>query len=254
MKLKFLSIELKYRLSRVKLNNKLVVTSLIGALVLGGAVTAFKALENSRKDIDVFENTSNGTLIVQKDEREVLMNREESKVIEDNLTNNWDDFRDSDKARYGRRMQKIDPNVNINIIEPMEFIKQKHKDEQELIKALNKEVHRIVNGTEAILAMYRDFSVVGDYLVPEDIKEEILYYNEEISNAYENINKLERGERFDAFNLQFDKYYRENKEIYDLFKNTMSNDICDKTDKETAYNLLTGNMEKWNYVVNLYNY
>ena len=39
MKLKFLSIELKYRLSKIKLNKKLVVTSLIGMLVLGGSVT-----------------------------------------------------------------------------------------------------------------------------------------------------------------------------------------------------------------------
>lgn len=243
----------KYKfINRVKSFRLNVKGLVIGALVLAVAFTGYKFLSRDKEDINAFEVNNAGVKVISKDARKLLADENTTAKDVAYIINNWDEVRACDKARYGRRIQAMDSNIDYSIIAEEDYINSRYKEESEYVSNLNKEMHRIINATQSIIELYNGFSVVDDSLLPEDIREEILFFNQEIIEGYENIKALGKRERFETFYMQFDKYYREKDSIYEAVEKAMLSD-AKRSEKEIAYNLLHQNYDNWNYVINLYN-
>ena len=244
-----LKSELKYRVRKLrrKVNVKTLVTiTLVTVVAIGG----FKYITRDKGEVDAFEVNNAGVKVISKDARKLIAN--ESTTAEDisYIINHWDEVRACDKARYGRRIQAMDSNVDFSIIKEEKYIRTRYREEADYVANLNKEMHRIINATQSIIELYNGFSVVDDGFLAEDIKEEIRYFNDEIAKGYDNIKALGKRERFETFYIQFDRYYRENAFLHEAVEKAMAPDAM-KSDKELAYGELTRNYDKWNYVVNL---
>lgn len=231
----------------IKVLNKNKKTIALALIVVVASVLAVNIF--SKKETNTIgKNTER----VSNQQSKVLRGTEIDEKELKKILSNWEDYTQGDRARYARKVKALDSSINTDVVPYKEFIDTKHRQEKEMVKEINGNLHQIFNATQSIIKMMERYSLMETMIADEDIIEEVLYYNNEIFESFENLRGMELSSRFGPFNIEITSYWRDNKIVFETVEEAMYSNS--RADKEEMCNRLKISQDKFTYLLNLYDY
>ena len=214
--------------------------------------TTSLALENKNGTYEKGNNWSS----FSDDAKLVLEGKSKNEKALKEVEDKWEDTTPNIKARYGRNVKEVLPELSINLLdEETEFVNVRYKGEREDITKVNKLLFKIMNSYENIMAMWYGYGLDKDTMPNEILLDEVYYNLDVIMESYEELIALGKvNERERLFHIFSDLHPRKLKleeGIKDLRKG-----FENRTNlyKGHGFSALLNDMETWHELFDLYEY
>lgn len=251
--MRYLNRDARRGLRNLIVLGSIVVVGIVGICNFIKPNTEIKALEINRTG--KYEEGNNWSDFSEP-AKEVLEGNSTDKEAIKEVEKKWNDTTNNIKARYGRNVKEVLPNVNINILdENTEFIKVRHREEREDVTKINDIMLVIMNSYENIFAMWKSYSLDTDNLPNEILIDEIMYNVEVIDNAYEELITLGKTLNRDRLNQVFDNLQPRRLELQTGMKDLRKGfEEGTKLYKTYGYSSLVRDRDNWLSLFDLYEY